>query len=546
MTLAKSWLEDCVERHSHCPPTLHLEDCPLPSRVLYVGSKSSNLRLYISDGAKGKYAALSYCWGPPPHPWKTTALSLKKRTERIRLEELPKTMQDAIAITRNLSLSYLWIDALCIIQDSNDWDSEADKMGEYYSNAIVTISADGSVDSRTGCFVQQDRRCSVTAPVTFQGKDAVVRVRTASAWPFDGSHPPWASQSGELNKLSTRGWTLQEQLLSPRILHCTARELVWECVSRSACECKLRAEKPFGMRLKNRLIIENYRPRLASVMNVSNDLLAADGLLLRWNQVVYDFTLRNLTYASDRLPALSGLAAVMQKRMPSNNYFAGLWEEDFHMWLCWHTRIHNQEVSALKTTSSFEALSSRHETYCAPTWSWASITGSISMPLFDRKLWADGEARDSPMDIKLKVISISCVPAGQNCFGNLSSGELRCTGKLAPVTLGKISAADRLYIISNHSTGEVTPTALFYRDTYDNNGELEIGRSYLLLIILSHRPPRNDIKYPSLMYGLLLLKIDFERYKRVGLVIGYPDDTIGRYFTEDWETVSTEEEIIII
>jgi hypothetical protein len=80
-----------------------------------------------------KYMTLSHYWGGNLEG-KTTLLNLSQRLLRFRLQEIPPTFKDAVEITRRLGIRYLWIDALCIIQDSpTDWAEESVKMAEIYS-----------------------------------------------------------------------------------------------------------------------------------------------------------------------------------------------------------------------------------------------------------------------------------------------------------------------------------------------------------------------------------------------------------------------------
>ena len=544
MTLARDWLQECLDKHSNCPPGLR--DVALPTRVIYVGSSARDPFLHESKGETGKYASLSYCWGRPPHPWITTPSTLDDRRQSIPLQDLPKTIRDAVVITRHLGIQWLWVDALCIIQKSADWDKEAGRMGDYYGNATVTISADGSTNSHTGCFVSGNRRLSTAVPVMFEGRPARIYVRVMGAWPLEGSHPPMGTPGSIPNMLSTRGWALQEQLLSPRILRYTSSELVWECATHMRCECSVRPKKPLVMLLRRRLIREGYPSRTAldeakSSRNVKEVL---DGLLLQWNQVVYDFSLRSLTYASDRLPALSGLAAVMQRRT-GDEYIAGLWKNELAIWLCWQTHI--PQGTATGALGSLQSPSSRQLSYCAPSWSWASVTGPVHIPLADREFVGGKEALESPIDIRLDILGVYCTPAGSNLFGSLSNGELRCSGRAMLVTLHRHRETAQLYVKCLRSSGTSDPpTALVYRDTYDHNSEIEVGRSYTLLIVLSHRPARNDPEYPSLMYGLLLLESRIGTYKRVGLAVGFPNEVIGRYFTADWEAVAETMEMVLV
>jgi hypothetical protein len=86
----------------------------------------------------------------------TTTTSLHEHSDRINFAALPKTFQDAITITRKLGYRFIWIDALCILQDSSsDREKESQKMGIVYSQAVVTIAASASTSVHGGCFNQQ-------------------------------------------------------------------------------------------------------------------------------------------------------------------------------------------------------------------------------------------------------------------------------------------------------------------------------------------------------------------------------------------------------
>jgi len=97
----------------------------------------------------GRYICLSHCWGRQSH-FRLTRETLSQMRAGLEIWRLAKNFQDAIQITRLLGIRYLWIDALCILQDSHlDWELESAKMGQYYKNSWLTISAgmsDGAAD----------------------------------------------------------------------------------------------------------------------------------------------------------------------------------------------------------------------------------------------------------------------------------------------------------------------------------------------------------------------------------------------------------------
>lgn len=98
-------------------------------------------RLHISNGEYGPYIALSYCWGST-NPAVTTRHNLKERVKEIPFSDLPRTVHDAITVTRRLGIRFLWVDVLCIAQDSingEDWVHESSRMADIYGNAYLTI-----------------------------------------------------------------------------------------------------------------------------------------------------------------------------------------------------------------------------------------------------------------------------------------------------------------------------------------------------------------------------------------------------------------------
>jgi hypothetical protein len=130
-------------------------------RVLDVGTPSKpSLSLHITEDSslKSPYITLSHCWGNPKLQIKRLSnANISQFTNLIDDAELPKTFQDAIAIARRLGVRFLWIDSLCIIQDSvEDWVKESSNMGNVYKNSLCNIAATAAPDGRTGCFLQRN------------------------------------------------------------------------------------------------------------------------------------------------------------------------------------------------------------------------------------------------------------------------------------------------------------------------------------------------------------------------------------------------------
>lgn len=101
-----------------------------------------------------RYVTLSHCWGGSL-PLRTTKETVHLYSWEIPYELIPKTFHDALTITRALDVPYLWIDALCIIQDDhNDWQIEASKMKDVYSGSLITIAATHALNSFTRLLFQ--------------------------------------------------------------------------------------------------------------------------------------------------------------------------------------------------------------------------------------------------------------------------------------------------------------------------------------------------------------------------------------------------------
>jgi hypothetical protein len=145
---ARSWLYTCITKHV-CYKT---SNSTLPRRVLCIDGPSQ-VRLHISQGEMAPYACLSHCWGKSPSLLKTTTATLEEFQTRILWDKLPATFQDAIYFTHKLGVKYIWIDSLCIVQDSTeDWRHEGSVMANIYESALVTLAATKAPNSESGCF----------------------------------------------------------------------------------------------------------------------------------------------------------------------------------------------------------------------------------------------------------------------------------------------------------------------------------------------------------------------------------------------------------
>jgi hypothetical protein len=229
--LLREWLSDCDGTISHrCKPESNVK---LPTRVIDVGDINSNL-LRLHDPQPGddtRYIALSHRWGSDI-PLQTLKGNLSTLKETINFNDLPKTFRDAVTITREVKVRFLWIDSLCIIQDDEeDWAKEATLMENVFSSAYCTIAASCARGTNDGFLKSRRERQCVEMQV--------------------GSFPPFYIceliddfrgdvEQGDLNK---RGWVLQERVLSRRTIYFTETQVYWECGDGVKCETLTKMDK---------------------------------------------------------------------------------------------------------------------------------------------------------------------------------------------------------------------------------------------------------------------------------------------------------------
>ncbi|KAK3353762.1 heterokaryon incompatibility protein-domain-containing protein [Lasiosphaeria hispida] len=398
---ARAWLEECRSSHPDCLSNGLPE---LPTRVVDVGTGSNPQTprvLYTNRGLRANYIALSHCWGGGiAHP--LTTKSLEQFRTALPYDDLPASFRDAISISRELGIRYLWIDSLCIIQDSKeDWENESMTMAAVYGNSTLTISAIAASGSNVGILVPGPPP-PIPTPSSlrvYPGADALEEVRVERQ-DLEEENLSLLFMRGPL---SVRGWTLQESILSPRHLFYGVRQIYWKCPShyRSADGTCARFNAPQTSydNISRVLYAERFRHQ------ISNDLADRESLLLEYYDLVEEYSNRNLTFASDKLPAFSGLAHRLHSLL-GGEYLAGLWSSDVKRGLLWFT----------------DRRFCRHvKDYRSPSWSWAATDDAI---LFNARV-----ASYLPSSAEMKLSDYRVVPrSGGELFGEIESGYLVVEG----------------------------------------------------------------------------------------------------------------------
>ena len=379
--LAEQWLRSCISKHEICQsPTCNT----LPTRVIYVGTENTNLYLYEGKGEQQEYFALSHCWGEH-RSITTTVATLRERKRGIVFEDLPRTFQHAVTVTRRLGVKYLWIDSLCILQDSaQDWDIESVDMVNTYGNATMVIAAEDSVNDQNGFLTR--RSTGECKQLSIKCRDPrtmseLVYVRPRRRWFLDRiGHAP--SSLSAKSPLAKRGWAFQERLIARRILHYTNSELVWECGSYAKCECRLEEHtyrpddvwrsplfrlnqkqvSPKEMPTKSACDLRIWTPKYNELPNIPPCYAGPSSFYCQWDRIAVEIARREFRIRSDILPAIAGIATEMKRCTGDENYF-GLWYDDFAQGLLWYTM-------GCRTKGP-------RELSLAPSWSWTSAGGPI-------------------------------------------------------------------------------------------------------------------------------------------------------------------------
>ncbi|APA07448.1 hypothetical protein sscle_03g022180 [Sclerotinia sclerotiorum 1980 UF-70] len=579
--LVENWILNCKAKHPVCAAS-HAER-PLPTRVIYIDADSQSLpkhaRILETQGRSGYYASLSYCWGDGPDDHKTTKRNIRERRNRLIVEDLPQTLKDAILVTRKLGLQYIWIDSICIIQDSpSDKGKELTHMNDVYHNAFINIAAGNARCSQDG-FLHNRERSTFRLDWDKRGSDRKPQIfcgPPAETWPDCASK----------GVLSTRGWTFQERLLSPRTLYFGKDQIHWECDTCIFSENQILAVRDHvsapaqtgymstnGNTVKHDMrdwtnYVEQivafshsrpkgfrkifYRdttsPKSGSLKQIEslggyggmNDFISSpESTMLsfqKWTAIVSEYSRRTLSNSHDKLDALSGVAQQLAEVNP-REYVAGIWTPDIFelRGLLW---VQKSVAPAVRDRESGKIQKRR---YC-PSWSWASVEGEIHYHNWHD--WEDDswESESHQVINKAKVESLRfCLSREEHPYGDVLKGGLVLRGQFGYLPREIAWGSSRFFGSSN--------PASMIRITIDTKVRERHG-----LEILSCRSRRTIMRSTSQPLKLSPLRINedsISHLRRIPYCIRIMDvirDIGGRgdNVTESWflllEPVKTPEE----
>jgi hypothetical protein len=344
------WIEECDSKHPRC--AVDNSKTEYPGRFIDVGSMDDLNNTLLVPGSqviprRARFVALSHCWGTDGMPSKTTRGTIETFMRSIPTNEPLKTFRDAISVTRELGIRYVWIDSLCIIQDDeSDWEREAAKMASIFRFAYVTIAATSSKNCHEGW--------------SFPPLDPALRV-DFSCHTENARGPPYRAFVRPHNYLLNRipktlakspmhekGWIFQEMILSRRIIHFTNDIFVWQCHA----------------------LLESEGGSISQTSGALDsflDLEKPDVAGRIWWSWLGEYQKRNFTQPSDRLPALAGVTRLYQD-INRDTPAVGLWKNDLPIDLSWG--INHYQYDAYGNYRNHDpTIRNQH----LPSWSWLSI-----------------------------------------------------------------------------------------------------------------------------------------------------------------------------
>ena len=363
--LLKQWIQQCIRSHPTCRDTLSAK---LPTRLLHVSRAAghvegahiirlvdtSSLTQPVSRGLR--YAALSYCWGQGPS-FKLEQATRPELYTGVDATLLPRTIQDAVLVTESLGLEWLWIDSMCIVQDSKeDWEREAGTMEDVYKGCFIALVALAAESSNGGLFAQRDpliyHRCYMF------DHDA------STSYYLDTFSTVVGPLAGYVWPLQKRAWTFQERILPPRAAQ-FGPYLGWECRELKMDEFELEepmtAEYPNAGHFVDSLMCQRF---YAIASPDSTARMTDNQIYDTWLMARAFYSAASLTHMTDRLIAVSGFIMAIQRATGWESK-AGIWRQFVHQDLLWIYYNYLDEQRSSRRSGLF------------PTWSWVSITGEV-------------------------------------------------------------------------------------------------------------------------------------------------------------------------
>ena len=410
-----------------------------------------------------------------------------------------------------MGIAYLWIDALCIIQDSSeDWESEARTMADVYGNAHCSLAASHNVDSNGGL--------SPKMAGSGRGRPVAVRFPTTPDWdlPYCDlelvEHNFWNNRVEDA-PLNTRGWVVQERILAPRTIHFTFDQPIFECRERRFSQTRI----DLDIDISSRRVI----------LPVHSTISRRPAVLARyWSTTVSYYTNRQLTFPSDRAVAIAGIARALQTAVGrKTKYIAGLWSSGLLRWLLWET-----------IDAEYPA------TYRAPSWSWLAVNGNI---FYDSEVIQG--VRYLKTNSHAKVESWRVVTTDGTAFGAVTAAFLQLRTLLFPVGIRQRGSGFEASLRQESGLGISTGLRLWILESelswsWDSSVEdvVKRGKSQDVFImpVMEVTPTKGSKE--ACLYALIIERVNIAGqngvYRRIGVLTLFGKTrTVGKGEARDGE-----------
>ncbi|KAH7131261.1 heterokaryon incompatibility protein-domain-containing protein [Dactylonectria macrodidyma] len=426
--LIRQWISDCDNNHT-CRTLSATPRAPKRLLDLRGGSLGPDIKLIDTRSISGfpRYAALSYCWGNPKehHQLKTLKSNITNHQDQIKSSSLPKTISDAVIFCRKLDIPYLWVDALCIVQDDDaDKLSEIEAMGHIYANDFLTIAATSSSGSDDG-FLQPRQNFCFSAPFpapdggvmdlkwNWHGRGFLNHTNEITQW--DGKH----KNAKNMESWHSRGWTFQEIMLSRRTILLSVFQPYW------ICQDSLRAGgEPSPEEYVSAVGLENSIRGMAPGKS-SMTAESAMNSEYKWPWIAENYSARLLSVLDDKPLAIHSIRE--QNVQQGGTYTAGVWSTHIAVDLLWSTiRCHSRSSEELQR---FGSLYEQGRITNLPSWSWLSFDGVVRFEAVWHALYTGKIKYFDEINTRIEILETPEV----DVFGRLERGCLRIRGPMKRV-----------------------------------------------------------------------------------------------------------------
>ncbi|KAL7913598.1 heterokaryon incompatibility domain-containing protein [Trichoderma velutinum] len=366
LELVKVWARSCAEWHGdECLDTTPWQTSHLG--VPFIRMISLADYKLIETSCPPPYAALSYVWGSSP-VFQTLQSNVKDlmQPQGLPVPSLPRSIRDAMVLARDLGFEYIWIDSICIIQDSaEDKIQQLRMMDSIYSRASLTIVAAAGAHANAGIPGLQPASRSRKQHIVQISKDLTLAALN-----------PDTHRSATATTWNTRGWTYQERLLSKRCVFSfpngsvsfQCSKAVWGEDYYAETRDLKRCAPMMDISLNRSWMAPGYaNERGAPTVHITNT-----PYLHEYCRLVEEYTGRNMSYPSDRLAGINGVLDVFRREF-GLQFLHGLPEVLIHMALLWQP--HNKLKRVPKDPKTGLPF--------FPSWSWTGWTGSVGYENWD-------------------------------------------------------------------------------------------------------------------------------------------------------------------